>query len=993
VRSLLLVSWFVTVVLLPGRAIAQAQLPAEVPPAPEPALEAPPPALGEVPSDPGVTADPAAPPSPPSEAPAPEQAPAVEQAPPPEQAPEQAVSAPSEDVAEEGIGRIEGVVTSKEDGFSVADAHVFVRGEPGEASTDGEGRFSIDVRAGVHSVTVIVGRYTPQAANDIRVRPGATTEVNVELTPSNAALEDFLITAPFVEGGVAAAVAERRQTKVVAEVIGAEQMSRSGDSSAASALRRVTGLTVVGGKYIYVRGMGDRYSSTLLNDLRVPSPEPDVRVVPLDLFPSGLLDSVLVQKSYSPDMPGDFGGGVISMRTRGYPDEFTLSVQAGLGGNTRGTLRKAHSYESGSYDWLGFDDGDRAMPEEAATSNGQVRGTQSPLNPDGYSRDDVNEIGSKFGNRYELDKKFVLPNGNLSVIVGNSFQIAPKARWGFAVAGLYSHIWNHVRNREWGLYGAQEQVIREATGDTLEREVFVGSMFDTGLTVSDDHKLKATTMLMRQTTDETLYQDTGFATEFGGDFQRARYRFVERQLLSQQVGGEHRFVPLNKLKVDWKYAFSKATRDEPDRIEWAYQREVGQPSFELAEGGGNNMRLYSELKDQVHDARIDFTQPVPVWRSLEANLKAGGAIFRQERNVETRRFVFEPRGTPRDLVVLPPEELLTPENVGSETVFFEERTLPTDPYEGEVKNYAGYGALELPIVESLDVMGGVRVEKFDIEARTSESLGKVDTLDYLPAGSITWRFIESWQARGSFSQTVNRPDLRELVPSQFNDVETGVTKKGNPDLKPATIRHYDARVEWYLSGDESVSLGGFYKTFDDPIEQQFQTGAVNQQTWANADAGYNMGVEIEGRKRLDFMHRTLRDLFFSSNVALIKSEVKLDKSGAETNKNRALAGQSPWVLNVQLGYEGAANGLNASVLYNVAGERIYGVGVNEVDDVYDLPFHQLDFVLTKDLKHGFRIGAKARNMLNGTRTLKQGDLIFQRWKPGTDLQLNLSWNL
>ncbi|MFB6375339.1 MAG: carboxypeptidase regulatory-like domain-containing protein, partial [Bradymonadaceae bacterium] len=261
-------------------------------------------------------------------------------------------------------GTLTGTVTSREDGSPVAGAQVIVRGADGETKTDEKGRFRLELPSGNWDVSVVHAQYSTGTKRDIAVKSNETTEVTWELTPAAVRLSAHTVTIPKIEGGTIAMTEKRKESTAATDVIGAEEMSKSGDSTAAGALKQVTGLTVVGGKYVYVRGLGSRYASSLLNGSTLPSPEPEKRVVPLDLFPTSMLQSVTVQKTYTPDMPGGFGGGVVRMKTREYPDEFTLELGLSTGGNTRTTFQKGLGYQGGSTDWLGVDDGTRALPSK-----------------------------------------------------------------------------------------------------------------------------------------------------------------------------------------------------------------------------------------------------------------------------------------------------------------------------------------------------------------------------------------------------------------------------------------------------------------------------------------------------------------------------------------------------------------------------------------------------------------------------------------------------
>jgi TonB-dependent receptor len=375
----------------------------------------------------------------------------------------------------------------------------------------------------------------------------------------------------------------------------------------------------------------------------------------------------------------------------------------------------------------------------------------------------------------------------------------------------------------------------------------------------------------------------------------------------------------------------------------------------------------------------------------------------RDRKVDTRRFKFQHRGPISNSPVIlsrPAEEIFVPSHIGPQGFQFEEVTLRTDNYEADQKIYAGYAMADLPVTRTLSLNGGVRVEHSDQEVQTFELfspekvpiVSKLENTDPLPALTATWRFAQDMLVRAGFSQTVNRPDFRELSPAVYNDVIGGRQVQGNPDLERALIRNFDIRWEWYPRPVESFSVGFFFKDFTDPIENVILPGSTPTITYANASGATNLGVELEFRKTLGFMAHAVRDFYLYGNFAYIDSEVDLgDNPGAQTSKERPLQGQAPYVVNATLGYDNADTQSSVALIYNVVGKRIAEVGARGLPDVYLQPFQQLDFVGSQGLGKGFSIKFKAKNLLDDEVELTQGGQPYENWKPGREFTLSFRY--
>lgn len=910
----------------------------------------------------------------------------------PAPAPRQGVSAP---------GTLRGSVVSAEDESPVAGASIYVRGFQAQTQTDDNGEFSLDLPAGTYQLSVIYPEFSTQNVSNVQVHSGQSVTLHLKLRAASVELDEIVVVGSRIKGGIATLIAERRDSKAVADVIGAEQMARSGDSNAAAALSRVTGITVIDGRWVIVRGMGERYSSMLLNGLQVASPDPTRRVVPLDIFPAGLIDSVVVQKSYSPDLPGEFGGGLVQLRSRDYPHEFLFNINLATGGNTNSIFRDRVTYEGGKYDLLGIDDGGRKLPNDFDDPRGKI--VPQDILGDGYPEEEIHELGRKLPRKYNQVRERTWPDLTMGANVGNEWRLR-HARVGFVTGAGYRSEFRTIKDARFvelsaanptqgassdpqvGTDANQEYLI-----DAYRRQINLSGYLDWGVEFSPKHKLKATTMLLRQTDDQTQVRDEPATQQ-----QRTTLQWVERQVLLQQISGKHAVERWRDFQFDWRYAFGMATRSEPARRQYLYLREEGEYAF--APGSGTNMSVYSDLTDTTHEGQIDLAQPFGVWHQLNAKLKAGALFYRRNRSADSRSFEYVvSSGLPRNV---PPNDVITSGNIGS-GITFQEVTRATDSYDSWMQIEAGYLSLDLPVLRSLDVSGGARLEHARMESKTFDPFSnespplyaRLKNLDVLPAAALTWRFADSLQLRGGYSRTLNRPDFRELSSSRYYDLESNMLWVGNEDVKRALIENFDARLEWYYTPDEVFSLGGFVKRFYDPIESKIQAGQELVYTVHNADKALSYGFELEGRKRFGFIAQALNPLYIASNFSWVDSRVDFETK--EGNAHRPLQGQSPWVINAQLGWDDAdGSGTSASLLFNSAGKRIRVVGDPDmsIGDIYELPIHRMDFVISQKLPHKLQLGARVRNILNAKETWVQDGQVVRRFRRGADVQLSLAWS-
>lgn len=899
-----------------------------------------------------------------------------------------------------------------EDGRPVVGARIYVRGEAIEAVTGDDGAFRFDVPPGSRDLSVVRSGY---ANRSLRVEVGdGMAPLEIRLVEAGARLAAFDVRAPRIEGSTAGLLQERRTAASIGETLGAEQMSKAGDSDAASAIRRVTGLTVVGGRYVYVRGLGDRYAATLLNGSSLPSPEAEKRVVPLDIFPTSILDSVVVQKTASPDRPAEFGGGVVQIRTRSVPTERTFRIAASggyAGGSTfvTGTRGLPHAT-----DWLGFGAGPRALPTVVATG-----AADRPIKPRGifgdagYDDAQIERFGESFGSRgWMLQDKVLPPDASLSVAYGDAAQVRGGPRLGAWVGLDWGDAWSldDAVRHVYSFTGGDIVPRRHTRYDQLKRRVKVGALGTLGAAWSEHQEITGTVLLHRIGEHEALSWLADDPTG-SSDTRSHRLAWTEQQLLFGQLAGHHRLSEASGVTIDWRYAGSEATRQEPDRREWTYTL-TDRGAF-LSQKGSWNEILYAGLKDRSHDVGLDLSYAVARRAERPGVVKIGAAWLERRRGSGIRRFSYELQGIEGIDLSAPIHEILVPEHIGASGpndggfLTLGEVTTLSDDYTAVQHLRAAYAMMELPIGARLRLMSGARVESSAQRVETLELFNParapvradLATTDILPAATATFAIgprdaRDRALLRAAYGRTVSRPEFRELSEVPFTDFATGALVYGEPELRRALIDHVDLRWELYPSAAESVSVAAFLKSFTIPIEAITEVSAVSgtARTYANAGRATNRGLEVDARLSLGRAHPALEDLFVAGNAAWIHSRVDLSASGGnDTSDERPLQGQSPWVANLQLGWDDPVSGASVALLYNAFGPRIVDVGQSGIPDTFELPVHTVDLVALVPLGSGWRLRLKGSDLLDWPVRERTGDRVALERRGGRGASVQVQW--
>ena len=908
------------------------------------------------------------------------------------------------------IGKVQGIVVDAETGEPLIGANVVIKDETGVpiygTSTDLDGRFVLSAPTGTHNVEFSYISYATKTVTGVEVKTDDPASINISLPPEAMQADEIVVTAKAVQDSEVSMLGIQQKAPVVTDGISAELMSRAASSDAGDALKRVTGITVVGDKYVYVRGLGERYSNTHVNGADIPSPEPNKRVVPMDIFPAGLLENIQVSKTFSPDQPGDFSGGSVQIKTRDFPSGFTFSVSTSAGYHSQTSFKEIQTYDGGSRDFLGIDDGTRALPDmiktQAADQPIRKRGRFSTT---GFTAEEVQQFGHAFANVWQPTTRTAPVNQGYSISIGNAIGGGDR-ELGYVFSFTYDNSFNN-RNESWNSYrlttdaSGQQVLSAFSTYDvnSSTNNILWGLLFNSSLRLSPLHKISLKTLFNRNTDNEARTY-TGYNSDRSTDLRDFRLRFVERGIFSGQLSGEHHFGWLLNSNIDWLYSLSKATRDEPDNREVLYEDRNGEWTFfDITQSGS---RFFFDLVDNAQSGKIDWTIPFTGFNSLSSKIKLGGKTLSKDRTFDARRFRFEQSsGIHRHVdLTLDPEEIFVPENIAPGRFELSETTRNVDNYSASQKTWAAYAMTDLQFSGQWRFVGGVRVEKsrqtltafdpFSTTATPTEVI--LDNTDLLPGLNLVYKLNDRTNFRTAYSRTLARPDFRELAPFEFVDFIGGRAVSGNPELQRSSIDNFDFRFEMFPRLGELVAISAFYKKFHDPIEQIIRPTAQLSVTFQNAKGANNYGVEFEFRRRLDALSPSLEPLSINTNVTLVKSQIEIDSSvGVQTSSERALQGQSPYAINMTLGYDKSEQGFQANLLYNVFGRRISEVGALGLPDVFEQPRHQLDFNMKQKFAQ-FTLKVSAKNLLDSTTLYKQLEESFREYKSGRSFSLGISYD-
>jgi len=919
-------------------------------------------------------------------------------------------------------GILRGNVIDAETGESLIGATVMLKGTTTGAATDLDGNYNVpNIAAGKYTVLCQYISYEPLVFENVEIEDGKVTLLNAQLSTVSVGLEEVQIKAKMQQRTEAALLTIQKKSANVIDGISAQAMSRSGDSEASGALKRVTGVNVEGGKYVYIRGLSDRYSKTTLNGSDIPGLDPNRNTVQMDLFPTNLIDNIIVYKTFSPNLPGDFTGGLINIVTKDFPEQFTVQAGLRLGYNTNASFNDRFlAYQGSPTDILGYDNGFRNIPVAA---QGDI-----PSYPSG--KKELTDITSSFNKIMAPEFQPSAMNASMSFSVGNQVGVGKKNnQLGFLFGLSYKFKELNYDNGTKGLYtlgGAQDEnlTMQHLYNDNQSsRNVLWGIIGNLTYKFANNHKISFNVMKDQSGVSLARFMyGPKPSDEKTLIIQTRKLQWMQRSLLTGQLRGEDYFENLSKMKMEWQFAVSSSSQDEPDMRFFtnSYYPDLKAPFNYAVESSIYKVpsRYYRNMDQMNYFGKLDFTIE-PGNKTHAAKLKFGGLYSYQKRNFEENRYDYNFQFSPSVYDGNVPD-FIADENIGVNYplyprtgimgLYVQESNLDNlrNSYRADQTVGAAYLMTDALVFKKLRIIAGLRYEYTLINSASYDSTlpaGYLKNNDFLPALALTWLLNNNMNLRFNYSRTLARPSFRELAPYASEDFAGGETWIGNDTLKRTLIDNIDLRWEYYFRPGEILSLSAFYKLFHQPIEVVNNPKAQNPElTWENVDRATVYGFELDFRKKLDFWNFT-KNVSAGINFTYIYSEVNIDSlelsairaTDPSAKDTRPMFGQSPYIINAFLGYQNPDIGLEINLAYNVSGPKIVINVKGGTPDIYAQPVNSLNLTASKRIAKKWSLNLRIKNMLNApykeTYTYKGNEYIYRRFKSGVLFELGFKFKI
>ena len=856
-------------------------------------------------------------------------------------------------------GQVEGKITDSKSSVGLSGVSIIIDGKSTNFTSDIEGHFVITLATGKkYAVTLTSVGYQSKVLEEVEVQAGKTIYLDIILDRITKTQETVVIRSTSRKETTAALISYQKNTSVVAQVISAEAIRRSPDKNTGEVLKRVPGTSIQEGKYLVVRGLADRYNQAMLNGILLSSTEPDRKTFSFDILPSSMIDNIIINKSFIPELPGEWAGGLIQVNTKDIPAKNFLNVQIGTGFNTQTINNDFYSYQGSSTDWLGFDNGNRGLP-----ANFPRKAVYAALDNGAKTA-----YGKQFSNIWtaEKNKSNFTPALNQSFLINGGFnkKLGKKTKLAAILAVNYNR--SNKRTAFENQVNLFENNVASLNFDYFNnkysKDILAGALANVTLQIGNNSKISFKNMLNVNTTNYTTIRtgkDFESNSTTGDNIKASELAYKANTFFNTQISGEHN-IKKYAAKLHWFGSFNILDQYIPDqrRIQYNQDNPTDPNSpYSLLIGASKSSqksgsRYYGFLNDYVYTAGADLDKIFSI-KDLAQTIKGGYFFQVKDRLFDSRPFaIYLPSDNPT-LRHLSADNVFAQQNFGTgfdNKLAFNELSGSSYRYIANSILNAGFLQFDNQITNKIRAVWGLRVEHFD---QVVGSMNKNDprhvyskVIDYLPGLNLTYKVNNKTNVRLSASQTVIRPEFRELSTFQFFDFDLGATVAGNTALVRTKVSNLDLRYEMYPRGGELFTLGIFYKYFKDPIEAYFNVGAGGSSTYnfINADEANSFGAELEFRKKLDF-NRSLKNFTIQGNVSYIYNRV----SSQSTSLDRPMQGQSPYLLNAGIQYDLEKYGLTTTLLFNQIGRRIVFVGGSDQPPIWENPRPVLDFQVAKKI--------------------------------------------
>ncbi|HEY0668871.1 MAG TPA: TonB-dependent receptor [Sphingobacteriaceae bacterium] len=860
----------------------------------------------------------------------------------------------------QSTGKISGKVTDQKTGETLIGLTVKISGTTTGVSTDVEGRYTLsNLAPGKYSITFSYIGYQAKNIADIDVASGKTTVLDVIMEEATSqALAEVVITTTLRQESISGLYAQQKNSVSISSGITSEQIKRTPDRNTSDVLKRVSGASIQENKFVIIRGLADRYNTSILNNAVLPSSEPDRKAFSFDIIPSNLIDRIVVNKTASPDLPGDFAGGVVQVITRDVPEENFFNANVSFGYNSQSTFKNFTSNARNKYDFLGFDDKSRRLSAGFPASFQEY----NPL-----TNAEKAKLSAQLKNAYPEVVTVAAPTQNHQFTWGNRKNLDNGASFGNVLSLSYRNSQSAAiaQRKDYEFSGIPFYEYEE---DIFKYSTSLGLLANFAY-IKGGNKL-AFKNIYNRAFDDHYTARSGFTNDNIQDVRLNVSDLTEKSLINSQLEGEHQLGE-KQVKLSWNLNYANVNRDQPDQRSLDYRRSLGtNEPFRLIDR--NTRRLFSGLDEDTFGAQAAISVPLTLFK-YPATFKAGLLKQYKQRDFSARIFNYlfvGPSSFEPSYTSLPKDEIFKQENISENGFILNDFSNNTDSYNADSDLNAGFLMMDNRIGARVRMSYGARIEQFSQTLNAIDFSGQKvkatqNNFDILPSVNITYKLNDKANLRFSGSKTVSRPEFRELALFNYYDFISQTSVTGNPALKRATITNTDLRYELYPSAGEALTISAFYKNFNDPIEQRVNsnsTPVVRGINFLNADAATSLGFEIDIRKKLNFIadKTWLENLTLFANASYIKSNVKGE------GIDRPLQGQSPYLVNSGLQYFSPKASLTFTAVYNRIGQRISLVGYQGYADIYENARDVLDFQISKRVMRS-----------RGEIKLNMGDLLNQ----------------
>ncbi len=873
---------------------------------------------------------------------------------------------------------IKGTVVDEKTGQTVPGATVTIKGTKKSDITDSDGNFIIRIDAGNYDLKISCLSYESKEVTDIAVIKDDVNFVSVALSGKTNQLDDVVIKSTKAkQESVKGLLTMQKNSANVSDGISAETIKRTPDKNTSDVLKRISGASIQDNRFVIIRGLNDRYNFALINGAPLPSSEPDRKAFSFDIFPSNMLDNIMITKTASPDLPGEFAGGVVQINTKSVPDKDFQSVTVGSGYNTITTFKDSRTYKGSSTDWLGYDNGTRALPSIIPSTAVMQSNTS----------DENVQIAKSFQSDWEIKDSKFKPNTSFQYSIGKHYDFGNK-KLGmlFSLSHNITNNFNEVTRNGIDVPGEIKGMYHD---NNYNQQVLTGAIGNLSLKFNENNSITFKNILSLNSTDLVVersgnpdFADLKLITK------NVRW-FTSNRIYSGQLNGDHYFTK-PKIKVLWNVNYSDISRAIPNRRINSYTTSLdpsdpiqiyNHPRANFGIGGDENagVMFFSENKETNKGGKIDLSKKFNIGENSINELKIGASIQNRSRTFYSRTLYYIPYDNNYNpsIQFLPDSSIFSTANMSNTGLTIKETTKETAHYDANSKLNAAYAMMDNRY-NKFRLVWGVRLEDYSQTLNTYDDIiGKYITItnkqqDILPSANLIFAINKEQNIRFSYSKTLNRPEFRELAPFAFYDFTTQFLTQGNIDLKIAQIQNLDLRYEIYPGKGQLFSFSYFRKNFTNPIELKYTPN--KNLSYYNADRAENSGVEFEFRSLLSSLFKYegaafLDDLTLFSNIAIIKSKVDIS-SFNEKEKSRPMQGQSPYVFNAGLQYMNKDNGWAVSTNINRVGNRIAISGNDSYPTIWEKARTFVDMQISKSFqKNKFEVKLNIQNVL-------AQDLIF-----------------